>query len=202
MIESYLNEAILQNILLHGNIGIHVIDNERKTRIYNQVMANLEGLNIEQVIGKDVLEIFPSLNEDTSTLVKVLHNGEPILNSIQTYLNFKGQSITTISSTLPLISNGQVVGAVEIANNMTNIKTLSDRLMELQKELVSSKIPKRKKPNKIKKYRFANIIGNSDSLSMAKKIGIRASTTSSSVLILGRQALARNCLLRVFIMTV
>ena len=30
----------MQNILHHANIGIHVIDKERKTVIYNDVMAN------------------------------------------------------------------------------------------------------------------------------------------------------------------
>lgn len=185
MVKSNLDKATLQNILHHGNIGIHVIDNERKTKIYNQVMADLEGLEINQVMDKDILEIFPSLSEDTSTLIRVMNKGEPILNSTQTYLNFKGQSITTISSTIPLFSNEKIIGAVEIANNVTNLKNLSDQLMELQKELVSSKVPLKTNNNRIKRYKFSDIIGESESLSLAKKIGKKASNTSSSVLIFG-----------------
>lgn len=178
-----LNSILMQNILHHGNIGIHVIDIDRKTQLYNETMANIEGLEIDQVINKDILDIFPSLNERTSTLIKVINTGEPIINSTQTYLNFRGHSITTISSTLPLYSKGNVVGAVEIAQDVTNIRQLSDQLLELQKELTSTK-DTNAKPT-IRKYRFNNIIGSSEGLLLAKKIGERAGNTPSSVLIYG-----------------
>src|SRR5690554_1883178 len=93
-----MDTVLMQNILHYGNIGIHVIDNQRKTIIYNEVMAELEGLSMNQVIGKDILEIFPSLNDNTSTLIKVIDTEEAIINSTQTYFNFKGKSITTIST--------------------------------------------------------------------------------------------------------
>ena len=178
-----LSSILMQNILHHGNIGIHVIDIDRKTQLYNETMANLEGLEIDQVINKDILVIFPSLNERTSTLIKVINTGEPIINSTQTYLNFRGHSITTISSTLPLYSKGNVIGAVEIAQDVTSIRQLSDQLLDLQKELTSTK-DTNAKPT-IRKYRFNNIIGRSEALLLAKKIGERAGNTPSSVLIYG-----------------
>ncbi len=181
-----LNKIIMQNILHHANIGIHVIDNERRTVIYNKVMAQLEGLDTSQVVEKDILEIFPSLNEETSTLIKVLHTGETILNSTQSYLNFKGQRITTINSTIPLYDDDdKIIGALEIANNITHIKNLSDQLIELQNELSSTKSPKKSLKNKIKRYNFDDIIGEDPSMSLAKKIAKKACNSSSSVLIYG-----------------
>ncbi len=177
-----LDSLLLQNILQFGNIGIHVIDNSRKTTIYNSTMAQLEGLEIDQVIGKDLLEIFPSLDEDTSTLIKVLKTREPIFNSTQTYLNFKGHSITTISSTIPLIDNKKIIGAVEIAQDLTHTKILSDQLLELQNAL--RKDNKGAKPF-IKKYSLHNIIGQNDKLIAAKKIAQKACESPSSVLIYG-----------------
>lgn len=179
-----INNILVQNILHHANIGIHVIDIERKTRVYNQTMANLEGLEVGQVIDKDILDIFPSLDAGTSTLIKVMNTGEAIYNSTQTYLNYRGHSITTISSTLPLYSHGKIIGALEIAHDVTNLRELSDQLFDLQKELISTKNPSTKKPE-IRKYRFANIIGNNEKLLMAKNIGIKASLSGSSVLIYG-----------------
>lgn len=176
------NKIIMQNILHHANIGIHVIDKDRKTVIYNDVMAKLEGLKREQVLGKDILDIFPSLNEETSTLIKVLHTGESILNSTQTYLNFKGQRITTINSTIPLYNKDEIIGALEISNNITHIKNLSDQLIELQSELKFRKSPSK---NKIKRYNFHDIIGVSEPIEMAKKIAKKASNSISSVLIYG-----------------
>ncbi len=156
MKKSDLNELLVQNILHHGNIGVHVIDNTRKTVVYNEAMAELEGLEIFQVIDKDILDIFPSLNEYTSTLIKVMNSGEPIINSTQTYFNYRGHSITTISTTLPLISGGEIVGAMEIAQDVTNLRKLSDQLLELQQELKQTKQETKRSPQ-IKKYNFGGI---------------------------------------------
>ncbi len=178
------NDILMQNILQYGNIGVHVIDKDRKTIIYNEAMAELEGLEIFQVMDKDILQIFPSLNEYTSTLIKVINTGEPIINSTQTYFNYRGHSITTISSTIPLKKNGMVIGAMEIAQDVTNLRKLSDQLMELQQELKASRKDVEQKKG-IKKYHFNNIIGNNKGLIIAKQIGERASETPSSVLIYG-----------------
>lgn len=180
------NRILMQNILHHADIGIHVIDNNRKTVIYNDVMAKLEGLEKEQVLGRDILDIFPSLNEETSTLIKVLHSGAPILNSTQTYLNYKGQRITTINSTIPLYNDdNEIIGALEISNNITQIKNLSDQLIELQSELKSKKSLSKNPKDKIRKYNFQDIIGVSEAILKAKKIAKKASNSNSSVLIYG-----------------
>lgn len=180
------NRILMQNILHHADIGIHVIDNNRKTVIYNDVMAKLEGLEKEQVLGRDILDIFPSLNEETSTLIKVLHSGDPILNSTQTYLNYKGQRITTINSTIPLYNDdNEIIGALEISNNITHIKNLSDQLIELQSELKSKKSLSKNPKDKIRKYNFQDIIGVSEAILKAKKIAKKASNSNSSVLIYG-----------------
>ncbi len=184
MKKTQLNELLVQNILQHANIGIHVIDIDRKTVVYNEAMAELEGLEIYQVMDKDILEIFPSLNEYTSTLIKTMNTGEPIINSTQTYFNYRGHSITTISTTLPLISAGTVVGAMEIAQDVTNLRKLSDQLLELQLALKYSKDDSNKKPQ-VKKYNFRDIIGSNKSINIAKEIAEKASDTPSSVLIFG-----------------
>lgn len=180
-----LDKVALQNILQYATIGVHVIDKTRKTIIYNSTMAELEGLSVAQVMEKDILEIFPSLDENTSTLIKVLHTGRPIINGTQTYLNFKGQKITTINSTIPLYIDGNVMGAMEIANNMTHIKSLSDQLIELQKELKATKLTTNNKKEKIKRYTFEDIIGENRSFNLVKEIAKKASKSSSSIFIYG-----------------
>lgn len=179
------NKIAMQNILQYGDAGIHVVDSSGKTIIYNEIMAKLEGLQSNQVIEKDIFEIFPSLNQETSTLIKVLRTEEPILNRTQTYLNFKGQRITSINSTIPLYDNNKIVGALEIANNITHIKNLSDQLRELQNKLKDPNSHGKNKTNTIKSYCFRDIIGKDKGMNLAKKIGKKASDSSSSVLIYG-----------------
>lgn len=175
----------MQNILQYGDAGIHVIDNSGKTIIYNEVMAKLEGLERTQVLEKDIFDIFPSLNHETSTLIRVLNSRKPILNSTQSYLNFKGQRITSINSTIPLFNEDEIIGALEIANNITHIKNLSDQVIDLQNRLKVSNSNGKSKNNKIKSYNFSDIIGEDKGINLAKKIGKKASNSISSVLIYG-----------------
>lgn len=180
-----IDKIIMQNILHYGDIGVHVIDRDKKTIVYNDTMAKLEGLERTEVLEKEILVNFPSLNHDTSTLIKVLNTGIPILNSTQTYLNFKGEQITSINSTIPLYENKEIIGALEIANNITSLRNLSDRLIDLQYELKTSKDGKEEGKQKINRYGFKDIIGEDEKLTLAKKIGKQASKSSSSVLIYG-----------------
>lgn len=180
-----LNEIVLQNILQNTDMGIHVIDKKRKTIFYNEAMAKLEGLKPVQVINKDLLDVFPSLDENSSTLIKVLNSKKPILDKTQTYLNSKGQKITAVNTTVPLYWEGEAVGALEISKDITYLKRLSDRLMELQYELNSSNYDNIKNRKKIKKYRFTDIIGLDEKMVRAIEVGKRASNSPSSVLLYG-----------------
>lgn len=180
-----LDSLILQNILQYAIIGVHVIDKDKRTILYNKTMADLEGVSYDSVMNKDILEVFPSLTEDTSTLIKVLNTGLSILNKTQTYTNWKDQEITTINSTIPLEENGEIVGALEIANNITNIKDLSEQLIKLQRELQTTKLEISSIKGKIKEYRFRDIIGESENIKDVKKIALMSKNSASNVLIYG-----------------
>ena len=61
MTMNFIYKSIIDTILKNIDIGIHVVDSSGKTIIYNQAMADMEGLYINEVMGKSILEIFPSL---------------------------------------------------------------------------------------------------------------------------------------------
>ena len=176
------DSTILQNILQYSNIGVHVIDKNRKTIIYNDAMAKLEGVEKDKVLGKDIFDVFPSLTDKTSTLVKSMNKDITIKDSTQTYLNYKGQKITSINTSIPVYLDGQLKGAMELAQDITSVQNLSDQVLELQNKLNhNGNEPK----FNIKKYNFQDIIGENKKLLLAKEIGIKATNSNSSVLIYG-----------------
>lgn len=172
----------MQNILPHIEEGIHVIDENGKTIIYNSAMADIEGLEVGQVMGKHLLEVFPSLNEYTSTLLKALETGNTLKEYKQSYLNLKGKKISTINTTLPIIEDENTIGAIEIAKNITKVSHLSEQIIKLQQRLIE---PEKEKKKIKKHYTFDNIIGMDKKLIKAIAFAKRASKTSSSVLIYG-----------------
>ncbi|MBM7613909.1 sigma-54 interaction domain-containing protein [Alkaliphilus hydrothermalis] len=173
---------ILQKILQSIDEGIHVVDNEGHTILYNNSMAELEGMEIEDVMGKTLLDVFPSLNHDTSTLLKVLDTQEAIVNQSQTYLNNKGNKITTINTTIPLYFRDKKIGALEIAKNITKIKNLSEEIVRLQQQLNTPVVSDKKEK---RNYTFDSLKGKGDTFVKAINTARKAAATSSSVLLFG-----------------
>ncbi|WP_391116587.1 sigma 54-interacting transcriptional regulator [Psychrobacillus sp. L3] len=104
-------------------IGIHAVDTTGKTVIYNEKMKEIEGLNSVDVEDRSILELFQFEQQD-STLLKVLHSGEPVLRVKQTYWNRNGQEITTINDTYPVSEEGKLIGAVEFSRDITALERL------------------------------------------------------------------------------
>lgn len=176
-------EKIVQEL---GNVideGIHVVNEEGKSIVYNQAMASLEKMNREDVVGKPFRIVFSHIPKEESTLRRALKYGEATLNKQQTYLNRYGKEITTINSTVPIFDdNNKVIAALEIAKDITDIKELSNTILELQRE----HIPEHKvTAPKIRKYSFKDIIGDNKQLKKELDIAARASKTDASVFIYG-----------------
>lgn len=175
--------TILQKILETIDEGVHVIDRNGFTILYNKSMAELEGMSIEEVMGQKFLNVFPEMDTESSTLLKVLKTEKTIMNQSQVYLNKQKKKITTINSTIPLYYEGQIIGAVEIARNITKIKEMSDEIMRLQQSL--SNPVSAKKKNQISYYTFENIKGESPRFLKAMRMAKKAAQSSSSVLVYG-----------------
>lgn len=176
-------EKIIQELSNIIDEGIHIVNEEGKSIVYNQAMANLEKTNREDVIGKPFRVVFSHIPEEESTLLRALKQAEPTLNKQQTYLNRYGKEITTVNTTVPILNDyGKVVAALEIAKDITDIKTMSNTILELQREA----IPEHKvTAPKIRKYSFKDIIGQNRRLKHQLDIATRASQTDAAVFIYG-----------------
>ena len=102
--------------------GIHVVDERGVTVVYNKAASELDGLLPEEVLGKHVLDVFPSLTQESSTLLRVLRTGIPEIAKQQTFTNYKGKTITTINSTYPITHGDEIIGACELSTDITRIK--------------------------------------------------------------------------------
>ena len=105
------------------SVGIHAIDQNGHTLLYNNKMKEIEGYNIEDISDRSILDIF-TFNQSESTLLRVLQTGQKVLNVKQTYWNKNGQEITTINDTFPIIENNEIKGAIEFARDITTLEKL------------------------------------------------------------------------------
>ncbi|MCM3719612.1 sigma-54 interaction domain-containing protein [Fictibacillus phosphorivorans] len=184
MISGSLETAETLNAILKTiDEGIHVVNANGITIFYNSVAASLDGLTMEEVHNQHVLEAFPSLTKETSTLLKVIQTGTPIYNKHQSYMNRKGKQIDTVNSTLPLWLNGELIGAVEVAKDISKVKQLSDKLLELQAKMKKSK--SKNDNQSYSTYYFDDILSVDPILNQIKEQCQKASRTSSPIMIYG-----------------
>ncbi len=161
----------LYQILLNEiDVGIHAVNEEGKTILYNRKMMEIESMDSKDVLYKNPLEVFAFQENQSSTLIEALKFGKTRKNIKQTYFNNKGKEITTINDTFPIIENGKIKGAIEIAKDITHLRqSIKATVLRHQNT----------------RYTFQDIIGESKAIHSVIKEAKRAARTSSSVLIVG-----------------
>ncbi|MGE5703761.1 MAG: sigma-54 interaction domain-containing protein [Clostridia bacterium] len=186
---------MLQAILSTIDEGIHVVDANGITIFYNHVAAALDGLTQEEVLGKPLLEVFPSLDQQTSTLLRVIENGQPILSQPQTYTNWRGVRVETINTTLPVRVGRRLIGAVEVAKDIRKLRELSERLIDLQAQIGKPKRTKQLETDGIV-YQFADIITANESMHKLIERARRSARTSSPVLVYGETGTGKELIVQ------
>ncbi|MHB1653447.1 MAG: sigma-54 interaction domain-containing protein [Desulfitobacteriaceae bacterium] len=115
--------------------GVHIVDINGVTLYYNQAMGRMEGLDPAEVVGRGLLSHFPTLSQETSTLWQVLRSQKPVLQVSQTYLNPRGEKITSVNDSYPLYQDGCFVGALEVSRDLSRETKLNEKVVQLQNEL-------------------------------------------------------------------
>ncbi|MFS0656709.1 sigma-54 interaction domain-containing protein [Bacillus sp. 179-C3.3 HS] len=171
--------------------AIHVVDERGVTSFYNQNAAKFDCLDKEEVIGKYILDVYPSLTEKTSTFLHVLRTGKPVYHSLQTYMNKNGEKIETINTTLPMIEKGKLIGAVEVAKDVSKLSALSSRLEQ------------KKRTNDITvtsdMHDFSSFITNDPQLKDMLHRAKKAAAYPSSVVVFGETGTGKEVLVQAIV---
>lgn len=122
--------------LIHQPLA--VINHEGKYVYYNQESADLDGYTIDQALGRHMLDVYPQMKENQSTMLTSLRKGVEYIGHYQIYTNAKGQAVDYQHTTSPLYSsNGNVIGAIEVGRNLSGVRRLQEQVVELNKLLYS-----------------------------------------------------------------
>ncbi|MDD4779971.1 MAG: sigma 54-interacting transcriptional regulator [Tissierellia bacterium] len=156
--------------------GMFIVDKNGIVQFYNQSANDLAGLNVENAIGKHMLEIFPKLTEETSTIMRALSTGESLKNYAQNYYNYKGKLVSILSTTLPFYENGEIAGAIEIFSDVDQYKNINQN--KHNKKLDSNFL-------EVANYTVDDIIGSSKCIKDIKAKILKIANSKSPVLVYG-----------------
>ncbi|WP_066061342.1 sigma-54 interaction domain-containing protein [Neobacillus soli] len=184
-----LTQEVLTAILKGIDEGIHVVNTEGKTIFYNDVAAKHDGMDVKEVQGKYLIDAFPSLTEESSTLLKVIKTAKPIYNQTQVYMNLHGTRIDTINTTLPIFLGKEIIGAVEIAKDYSRMKILAERLLDLQKGLKNNS---KKKALKQVNYTFNDLKTINPTFISMKDEARKLAKSDSPILVYGESGTGKE----------
>lgn len=170
MLSKYIEKAMK----LYKHIdGLVAVDREGIIRYYFNYRPDINRLSSKDAVNQHVLHVFPSLDENTSTLLTVLRTGEPILNYFQEYDNCLGIRIKAINTTMPLTdATGSVIGAIDVSVYITN-----------ENDNLSLVMNKPANPEHL--FTVDDIITRDDHMMQLKENIQKIASTNSSVLIYG-----------------
>ena len=69
----------------------------------------------DDVTGMHILEIYPELTEETSSILRALRTGKENINEEQVITHFRGQKLKLLNSDFPIIKDGEVMGVIEVS---------------------------------------------------------------------------------------
>ncbi|BDF72207.1 arginine utilization regulatory protein RocR [Oscillospiraceae bacterium] len=161
--------------------SVTVVDNTGKIIVkqrFNPRYSDEENLvHNESSLGKNLLEVFPSLTPDGSTLLQVLHTGKIVYIENQEAWNSHGRKTVCNNLNFPIISRGKIVGAVEISRDITHIE---NRIRPVQASLAPPP-----QPAGAARYHLDDIITQNPNMLRVKETIAKVASSASSVLVCG-----------------
>lgn len=154
--------------------GVMVVDAKGIVEFYVNYRPDVNNLKEKDVIGKYILDIYPGLTEESSSLLRVLRTGKPITNEFQVLSTFKGENIRAVNTTMPIMDGNKIVGAVDVS-----------RYVESSFERQNIKLDFKEKNAEQDLYTLNDIITSSQAMELIKEKIKMVADTDSSVLIYG-----------------
>lgn len=154
--------------------GLVVVDAEGRIEYFLTYRTDVNTLKESDVIGRHVLEVYPTLTEESSSLLRVLRTGEPVFNEYQSLCACNGQSINAINTTMPIKDGEKIIGAVDVSRYVDEPYERQDITLELKAA-----------PKVTRLYEAEDIITVSPKMELVKERIRMIADTDSTVMIYG-----------------
>jgi len=155
--------------------GILMTDEDGVMIFYNETQASIDKLDPADVIGRKITDVYKYHN-DSSTCMRVLKHGRPIINYALAYQSDNSNVGNTIHSVFPLFKEGRVVATICFVKDY-NI---------LERTIPSFLTPHNNRTfAKGTRFTFASIIGSAPGFVNAVKTAKMAANSPSPVMLYG-----------------
>ncbi len=171
----YMSEKYIKQILnIHNHVDTIILtDTKGYITYFITYRPAVNPHKPAEMIGKHMLEAFPTLTEESSTVMRVIRTGKAILNELQEF-PYDGYVVQSINSTIPIIENGRFVGVANMVRYLDGPFKRNEIVIDM----------KEKKDFGVR-YGIDDIEGCSESIFYLKQKVRMVAETDSPVLIYG-----------------
>ena len=156
--------------------GLIVTNAKGMVEYYTTFRPDVNSLVESDVLGKHILEVYPDLKEEDSSIMEVLKTGEPIFNQYQKTNTYKGDILFAVNTTLPIKdSKDNIIGAIDVSRYIDP---------EIERKDISISIKSKSKKDSTL-FNVDDIVSESTLMEDVKDKIQKVSQTDSSVLICG-----------------
>lgn len=174
----------MDTILRAAQEGIQLADKDGILRYVNPAFTTITGVPPEHRVGFSVFDVSPD-----GALAQVLRTGRTVTGLRN---RAKGSNAEVISNATPIYVDGEIMGAVCVFQDVTNVLALTRHLQE--SSAIISHLSERLTQLQRAQYTFADIVGNSLRMQEALRTALRAAEGGSTVLILGESGTGKELL--------
>ena len=168
-------KVAFMELLCSMDLGVLMTDDKGIMIFYNDVQATIDNMDPADVLGKPITQVY-KYNNDSSTCMRVLKHGKPIINYALSYSSDNANVGNTIHSVFPLFHHGKIFATICFVKDYN---------------ILERTIPAFLSPRNNRQfadgtqYTFANIIGSDPGFVNAVKIAKMAGNSPSPVMIYG-----------------
>lgn len=176
LVENYDFDHIdFLELLCNFDQGVLMTDENGVLIFYNSVQANIDKLHPSDVLGRKITDVY-SYHNDSSTCMRVLQHGKPIINYSLSYESRNENVGNTIHSVFPLYRDGKIAGTICFVKDYNILERNIPAFLDPKNNEVFAKGTE---------FTFASIIGSAPSFVNALRTAKMAANSPSPVMLYG-----------------
>lgn len=175
--------------------SVILFDEEGRIYLLNDAAVELDSIVTSDVLGKHVTEVYKVEEGQFLKVPEVIAEREPVMNFRQHYTTCFGKNVDIVADVLPIVQNGQTLGAFNVMQDWSATKALHRQILDLQSELLEKTTVKTKTKNTLRaKFNFSDIIHISPVMNKMVARCKQIAKSDSSVMIYGETGTGKELL--------
>lgn len=174
-------DPVVRNIFNMMSDAVYLVDDGGVILFINHAAERLDGYTFREAKGRTVMELY-GLDFTQSPLLRVASSREPLVDHIFRYY-VNDQEVYQLCNTIPIDFADGTCGSFSVQRDVTKLKKIIDRNVELQKQLFAFNESSEDKSSQF--YHFKDIVGEHRLLTDSKNLAYNAAQSDSPIMLCG-----------------